>query len=507
MKKYLILYIILFFAGSVLPGCEGYLKESPQNKLKPSTTDDYDQLLNRAYITRQIMPYLDILSDDIDLIAKDRIEGASNNADILHSAYMWDSSHELSMPGGDMAFEKLYESILYTNIVIDNVDDAVGTILNEAKVQAIRQNIKGEAMVLRAYSYFYLINLYAAAYDPATAEEAPGIPINLSTAAEDKPYPRNTIAEVYEQIVTDFTEGIRLMEENPIEKAAKIKFDPLTAKAMLARTYLYMHEWDLAIRYATEVLAENHNIFNLFEAGEKLNIDNNSSGLWDKETSLWGQDYLSRDNANVLFVNGVNELVPYLSYWPYMTVFSVNQALADQFEPEDVRRFYFMSRYRKELSGDITIDKLCFAKNRFKDLSLTMRLSPESGYSRVIRVEEMYLIIAEAQARKSTPDIPASIAALNTLREPKFRSGLYTPLKADDFNQQSLIDFIAVERRRELCFEGHRWFDLRRTTRPAMTRIGYEDKVASLEKDDPRYVLQIPIKEISVNPAIGLNPR
>ncbi|WP_229091373.1 RagB/SusD family nutrient uptake outer membrane protein [Odoribacter splanchnicus] len=71
----------------------------------------------------------------------------------------------------------------------------------------------------------------------------------------------------------------------------------------------------------------------------------------------------------------------------------------------------------------------------------------------------------------------------------------------------SAFPFIEAERRRELCLEGHRWFDLRRTTRPAMERIGYENQVARLEKDDPRYVLQIPKRELSVNPGIGSNPR
>ena len=80
-------------------------------------------------------------------------------------------------------------------------------------------------------------------------------------------------------------------------------------------------------------------------------------------------------------------------------------------------------------------------------------------------------------------------------------------LKAADFDQNSLLVFIEAERRRELCLEGHRWFDLRRTTRPSMERIGYENQVARQEKDDPRYVLQIPKRELSVNPGIGSNPR
>ena len=63
---------MLVVLGGIFSGsCESYLEEVPQNKLKPNTTDDYDQLLNYGYLTEQVVPYLDILSDDVDLIASD----------------------------------------------------------------------------------------------------------------------------------------------------------------------------------------------------------------------------------------------------------------------------------------------------------------------------------------------------------------------------------------------------------------------------------------------------
>lgn len=505
MKIKHILYLAVFFAGLMAAGCEKYLEEMPQNKLKPSTTDDYDQLLNKAYLTEQVMPYLDILSDDVDLISTDHVMPGPDSGDPLVGAYMWSPNHEETMTGGDMAFEKFYESIFYTNLVIENIDDAIGMELNEANVERTRKNIKGEAMALRAYSYFYLVNLYAQAYDPATAAEEPGVPLNLSTAAEDKAYTRSSVAKIYEQMVTDLTEGIKLMEENPIQKAAKVKFDVVSAKALLARVYLYMQEWELAAQCASDVLKANGNLFNLHEAGERLTLEGNASTSWNANT-VWGDDYLAKNNRNVIFVNGANELYPAMSYWPFITTFSVNRDLADQYEPNDVRRLYFMFTYKRDTYAGFR-EKLSFAKNRNVMLTYTMSPAPGSGYSRVIRTEEMLLILAEANVRKQTPDIPAAVGYLNQLREPKFKRGTYTPLDAADFNQQSLIDYITLERRRELCFEGHRWFDLRRTTRPAMERVGYENEKASLAKDDPRYVLQIPKREQSINPEIGVNPR
>ena len=499
------LYRDMLFCGLLLcfSACEKYLEDMPQNKLKPSTTDDYEQLLNKAYLTEQVMPYLDILSDDVELIEANHAMPGADLGDTQLAAYMWRDRHDLTMPNEDIAFEKFYESIFYCNVVLENIRDAKGVELNEENVQRTRKNIEGEAHALRAYSYFYLVNLYAKAYDPATCETEPGIPINNSTSAEDKIYTRNTVLEVYEQIEGDLIESIRLMKENPIVKNEKLKFTALSAKAMLARVYLYMHRWDEAIQCAKEVITENPSIFSLHEYGEILSMENNEVMFWDDET-IPGVDYLAKDNSNVLFVNGVSELVPTMAYGRFST-FSVNRDLADQFDPNDVRRYYFMSTYANIYSIQPST-KLTYAKNRYVWLNQVIAIGAGSGYTRVIRTEEMYLILAEAYAHK-TDGIVSAISYLNQLRETKFRNGTYELLKASDFNLQSLLEYVWEERRRELCFEGHRWFDLRRTTRPAMERVGYENEVARLRMDDPRYVLQIPQRELSVNPSIGSNPR
>ena|GEM_PF-337250 len=510
MKKNNLFCIVLFLAALFGYGCEKYLEELPQNKLKPATTDDFEQLLNHGYITQQILPYLDVLSDDVDLIASHKGSTAARvRGDEQEGAYMWWESHEVTLPNGDQAFRAFYESIFYANVVIENIEDAIGMELNAANVERIRKNIKGEALAVRAYAHFYLVNLYAKAYDPATAATDPGIPINTSSGVSDEPRPRNTVQEVYDQMVSDLVEGISLMEANPIAKAAKVKFTALSAKALLARVYCYMHEWDRAIESASAVFRENSNLFNLHEAGERLTLEGNNNIVWNA-ASLWGADYLGKNNPNVLFVHGVQELIPLFAISPGLTTFSVNRELGEQYEPNDVRRLYFMGNYptTTAVSGDI--EKFTHTKNRLIPLGNILgvaAVAPANGYSRVIRTEEMLLILAEAHARKSSPDLSAAIDNLNRLRQVKFKQGAYIPLSASNFTQQSLITFIFQERRLEFCHEGHRWFDLRRSTRPAMERVGYDNQVARLAQDDPRYVLQIPMRELDINPAIGPNPR
>ena len=72
----------------------------------------------------------------------------------------------------------------------------------------------------------------------------------------------------------------------------------------------------------------------------------------------------------------------------------------------------------------------------------------------------------------------------------------------DALSQEDLISYIADERLREFAFEGHRWFDLRRTTRPAMQRT-YNGTTYQLNANDSRYTLRFPTEAIEANPDLA----
>ncbi len=500
---------IIFVMLIMLTSCESYLEEMPQNKLEPSTIDDYRELLNNAYITDRVMPYIDALSDDVELIESNHVFGLYGGGDPMPdagdqmlSAYMWDDSHEFSIARGDKAFSSLYESIFYTNVVIDKIDDALSTTVGDDMLN-IKNNMKGEAYALRAYSYFYLVNLYGQYYDPATADTDFGIPITTSTGAEDKAYLRATVQEVYDQILSDIEQAITLMEANPIEKIDNRLFDAFRVKALASRVALYMNDWDKTIALSTEILDKNSNIFDLRSAISFANAENNASTSTSKLRT--GQNYLDENNSNMIFVNGINEIIPLLAFWPTTTTFSVNTDFADTFEEGDVRRFYFMGTFIRDIFG-VHLEKLtCFKHRSATPFAFGMTSYRFDGYTRVIRIEEILLNRAEAYAQNG--DLQSAINDLNKIREKKFDPALYVDLSVGSFTQESLLTFIYEERRRELCFEGHRWFDLRRTTRPAMSRVGYNGAVANLMQDDLRYVLQVPEKEIDINPSIERAPR
>lgn len=496
--------MILIIFGAV--SCEDYLEEVPQNKLNPSTVTDYRELLSYGYVTDvRIMPYLEALGDDIGFFEDDKMYGYYSGAgrpdasDIYMGAYMFDLSHEEEM-GTDIAFSNLYESIYYANLVITNVDNSSSVTLGD-DMQDYKDNLKGEAYALRAFSYFYLINLYGQHYDPDTASSDFGVPITHSTAAEDKAYPRSTVEEVYNLIESDLENAVSLMEENPVEKYTKVLFDAKSAAALQSRIALYMQNWDKTIEVADKVLNYNPSIFDLSVLADTYTeVDEANFNAFRT-----GTDYTDLDNSNVLFGNGANENIPILSFWPTATTFSVSKELADSYEPGDVRRFYFIGTHNRTLWGRDN-SKLALIKNRENTpLATSAYYGSFQGYSRVLRTEEVLLNRAEAYAQKG--DLQSAVNDLNTLRVKKFDPLFYADLIVGDFTKESLISYIYNERRKELCFEGHRWFDLKRTTRPEMFRIGYDGREAHLLQNDPRYVLQIPESELQVNPNIVAAPR
>ncbi|UMB60810.1 RagB/SusD family nutrient uptake outer membrane protein [Lutibacter sp. A80] len=496
--------MVLIIFGAV--SCEKYLEEVPQNKLNPSTVTDYRELLSYGYVTDlRIMPFLEALGDDIGFFEDDKMYGYNSGvgkpdaSDVYMGAYMFDLSHEEVM-GPDIAFSNLYESIYYANLIITNVDNSSSVTIGD-DMQDYKNNLKGEAYALRAFSYFYLVNLYGQHYDPATASSDFGVPITTSTGAEDKAYTRATVEEVYNLIASDLESAVDLMEANPVEKYTKLLFDAQSAAALQSRVALYMQNWDKTIEIANDVLNFNPAIFDLSGLTDTYNEANEA----DFNTFRTGTDYTDLENSNVFFGNGANENIPILSIWPTATTFSVSKELADLYEPGDVRRFYFIGTHNRVIWGRSNT-KLNLIKNRENTPFATSGYYGSfQGHSRVLRTEEVLLNRAEAYAEKG--DLQSAVNDLNTLRVKKFDPLYYTDLSVANFTQESLIDFIYNERRKELCFEGHRWFDLKRTTRPAMDRVGYDGREAHLLQDDPRYVLQIPESELQVNPSIVAAPR
>ena len=475
----ILLVTLLVFS---MTSCDAVLEEEPQNKLKPETVTDYDELLNNGYPTTRdygtqvlLDYYVEMLTDDMD------IRFFNNDADeyAIHP-YAFEATHEHnSMLGGyDQAWKNFYHSIFYANVVIENIDNATGNA-------TFRNYVKGEALALRAFAYFKLVNLYGAPYDEATASTDLGVPLKLDPTVQSESYTRNTVQEVYDQIQTDLTLGIQLMEENNQGVQSKYKLKPISATLLASRVALYMQNYAATIESATEVIAKNSQMFDL----SSYTIDYAQSSFGYGQ----GTHYLNEGNANVLFLYGSNEFYRYV-YWPGSLALSAD--FIDVFEPGDVRLHYFS--YQKGPQGLVYFKFRPFP-NRTGE--------PIRGF----RVEEAFLNRAEAYAM--TGKLDEALDDLNAIREFKFDGQFdaedvnYYEYTTEEYtSKEAVVAAVKEERRRELFGEFHRWYDLRRYGMPEIVHK-HNNETYVLPQGDPRYILQIPQLELDYNPSMKRNPR
>ncbi|WP_027127129.1 RagB/SusD family nutrient uptake outer membrane protein [Gelidibacter mesophilus] len=461
--------------------CDKALEEEPQNKLKPETINDYVELLNYGYPTTKdygtivgLDYYVEMMTDDQDI----RYLNTDRGEYPLHP-FTFENTHEHSsmFNGYDQAWKNLYKAIYYANVVVDNVDEAKGNASEIAYT-------KGEAMVLRAFSYFKLINLYAAPYNENTASTDLGVPLKLDPTVQSESYSRNTVQEVYDQINLDLKLGLELMTNNDQRVTSKFKLTPVSANILASRVSLYQKKYDDVISYADKTINLNSNLFDL------------SNNTMEFAKTRWGYGqgvhYFNDANNNVLFKYGSNEMYYYV-HIPGALAISDN--LISLYEPGDLRLYYF------------TYIKGSLGRVYFKFRPFPNRLGePIRGF----RVEEAFLNRAEAYAILGQPE--EALADLNTIRKTKFdasyvlESDYYKYSTSTYDTQEKVIQVVRDERRRELFGEFHRWYDLRRYGMPELTHI-YDNKSYTLSENDPRYILQIPQIELDYNPSMQRNPR
>ena len=121
-----------------------------------------------------------------------------------------------------------------------------------------------------------------------------------------------------------------------------------------------------------------------------------------------------------------------------------------------------------------------------------------------MRTGEIYLNAAEAALETGEGGMDDARKYLLTLMRSRYTDSYYAQREAEvtAMSRAELREEIYAERRRELAFEGHRWFDLRRTTRPELTKT-YAGESYTLNAGDSRYTVRIPSAAIAANPNLA----
>ena len=362
-----------------------------------------------------------------------------------------------------------YRRINVTNIILKEIDELK---VDSPAEENDRVRVKGECHFIRASLYFTLVNLYGKAYSKISAATDLGVPLKLTEYIEhdkdkETQFQRASVAQIYEQIVKDLKASVDYLTQSPqprpLHRASKE-----AAQLLLSRVYLYMQDWNNAAAIAAQLL-ENDTRLHQMNEGDSAKI------------------FLSENCSEVLFSQGSMNL--HNSMTGASGDFAVSEELVELYDRKnDFRRYFFGTKpnsfaYKLQWKYDTTA-------------------IPHVSDIYTLRISEGYLNLAEAYAMQDNTE--GANRYLKTLREKRIKGYVHT-----NYTGEELINEIRLERRKELCFEGHRWFDLRRYAvcekYPHAQKIIHEFNVFDgnqnfwdhtdiyeLPENDPAYVMQIP---------------
>lgn len=482
MKK--IFYTFVFSLLMLFSSCD-LLDIKPVNSMLPKSVEDFESVLLGGYPRENFFINTDLATDNVYA----NLGATSAVTKSYEPWFIWAATHQYN-EAEDAYWRQLYQSIFYANTVLDEFAGKTPA----ADEKSLFETVRGEAYALRAYCYFYLVNLYAENY-AAENMEKPGVPMPLSADDVHQNTQNNvrvSVGKVWEQIEKDLEEASKDLSGK--ESKSKYRFDYISLQAFKARVFLFMGKYEEAIDAASYVI-DAKALFDMNEIQSYLDGLNKISDAFSYNYGFIDTDYR---NEVLFFVGGKANGNP---YYYYKTRFKPTEELLNLCKRDpgvvDYRRYIFESN-ADPASGDYveqgpTVYRM-YATQQSDCYYIGMKLS------------EAYVTRAEAYARTGEKDL--AIDDLNRLLVTRIKKTDYVALDKADFTAETALQRVLEERRVELAFDGGlRWFDLRRLGKPGIQHAYERGEVYTLNQGDLRYVLQIPLSEQLNSPSMPLNPR
>jgi starch-binding outer membrane protein, SusD/RagB family len=435
----------------IMIGCKKNLEKKPNSNMQvPDTPDELQGLMDNQDVFG-FGHTLGLLSADEFYLSSDFYFGSLFPSE--QNAYVWkpDPFGEYEIPHD---WSKAYEQIYYSNIALEGLLPLASNADNDKDLKLI----KGDAMFKRALAHFHLAELFAPAYDAASADTARGIPLKLTTDVKED-IKRQSLKICFDKILSDL---------NTAKDALPDKFDPLhrnraskaAVLALSARIHLYMGSWQQSAQEAEAALKYYDSLIDFKGVDTAAKIP------------------VKADNMEVIYsiklpdIGGLNNLV--FSLASSVNGANVDTGLIHSFMLTDLRLPVF---YRHRTDGTWGL--------RF---GLTGTRTPFAG----ICTPEIYLTLAEAEARQG--NTASALITLNKLLVNRYETG-HVPILPDPSDTKAVLELILTERQKEMAFRATRWMDIKRLNKQAATitqNRKIEGNLYTIYPNDVRYALPLP---------------
>lgn len=381
--------VLCFLAlGLTITSCDNYLDEIPKGSKIPTTLADFEALIRDEYTNQSVD-----VANALNLMNDKYVTIASLAADRLVKAnYMWDETADrIDLNKADeRTYYGQYAAIATFNLIIENALTTTEATEEEKRV------VWAESKVLRAMSYYNLVNFYADTYVASTANTKLSVPL-ITSANINAPSKQVTIQEMYDFILADLKEALPYLP-----KVSQTALHPNLGAgyAFYSRVYLQMNNYTEALKYADLALAENNKLYDwvAYYNANKTVIE--TPGTYTTTPSPMGYDYIE----NYTYRHGATARLT--------TENDIPVARAQRFETGDGR---FLSRWKIRTVGVETYYR--------------RTLSGMFNYGGITTVE-IYLIKAECLARAG--QIGEALALLNTVRKTRILPASYQDIATAD---------------------------------------------------------------------------
>jgi len=363
------------------------------------------------------------------------------------NAYTW-AINENYYDGSDADWRNAYQRILFANVALEGLNKIPETSINQQNWN----NVKGSALFYRAYQFFDLAQAYCKPYSEK-ADADLGLPLRLASDIS-KTVKRSTLKETYEKIIADLNDALSLLPLNPLHKTRPSQ---PAVYALLARIYLSMGDYPNA----------------LINANLCLKLSNRLMDYSTLEDTDWPFPQFNDEVIYHCVLGGTNA--------SGIRNMDVVPELLNLYDSNDLRSILY---FRKIFSN-------IYFKGSYDGSNMFF-----SG----LAVDETLLIRAECNARSGS--LTEALNDLNNLLRTRWvKTPAYVDFTSSD--KEIVLSKILAERRKQLCFRGLRWQDLRRLNKEpnhevTLTR-SLNGVTYTLPPNDPRYIFPIDPQEIKLN--------